>query len=183
MFGIMRQPSCHPPADTAPRESQGLRLRTLSVLFAAISLLFSGGCASKKVAAAGGVIGLKVARQFTLQVNVADNANQNNAVPVDFVMVFDKKLVPEILKLPARDWFERRLQLQRDFPGKINVVSWEWVPGQHTGDISMDIGPGLEAGFFFARYLNNGDHRAVVDVRSPVVLNLGTEDFSVQALR
>jgi type VI secretion system protein len=161
-----------------------LRLTVLCVcLCAAVSCGASKKAGGAVGAKAGGVIGVKVARQFSLQVNVAENANQNNAIPVDFVMVFDKKLAAEVLKLPARDWFERRLQLQRDFPGKIVVASWEWVPGQHTGMISMDIGAGFEAGIFFARYLNAGDHRAVVDVRTPVVLNLGAEDFLVQALR
>lgn len=121
--------------------------------------------------------------RFSVQVNVADDANQNSPVPVDFVMVADKKLLPEIAKFSARDWFERRGQLARDFPSKVKIISWEWVPGYHVGPINIEVAPGTRGGFLFANYMNNGEHRAYVDVRLPIALNLGTEEFGVQPLR
>jgi len=121
--------------------------------------------------------------KFWLQVNVADNANGNSPLPVDFVMVSEKKLLPEIAKLSAKDWFERRVQLTRDFPTQVKVVSWEWVPGYHVGPITIEVMGGTKAGFFFANYSNAGEHRAYADMRTPVVLNLGVEEFSVQPLK
>ena len=129
------------------------------------------------------VVSSRKTAKFTIEINVSQNANQNSPIPVDFVMVLDKKLTAEIAKLSAKDWFERRVQIQRDVPNKVQVVSWEWVPGQHVGPISIDVAPKAKAGFLFANYLNGGEHRAYVDVRIPVVATFGPEDFSVQALK
>jgi type VI secretion system protein len=120
---------------------------------------------------------------FSVQVNVAASANENSPVPLDFVAVLDKKLMAEVSKLSAKDWWARRSQIQRDFPGKVEVVSWEWVPGQTTGPISVAVSPKARMGYFFAHYNNGGDHRAVVSLRWPVVVNLGPSDFSVLPLR
>ena len=142
------------------------------------------GCAAKDKLAPKGLPGLPNSKtRFSVQVNVSDGANDNSPIPVDFVVVTDKKLMAEVAKLPAKDWFERRIQMQRDFPTKVKIVSWEWVPGQHAGPISVALDGHAKYGYFFANYLNGGDHRAAVDLRFPVVVNLGTEDFAVQPLR
>ena len=122
-------------------------------------------------------------QKFTMQINVADNANQNEPIPMDLVMVLDKKAVQQVAKLSSKDWFDRRVQVERDYPGKIMVSSWEWAPGQHVGPISVDVSPNFKAGFLFTSYANESDHRAVIDVRSPIVINLQAEDFSVMALK
>jgi type VI secretion system protein len=121
--------------------------------------------------------------KFSIQVVVSDSANQNSPIPVDFVTVEDKKLLQEVAKLSAKDWFDRRVQVQRDFPTKVQVVSWEWVPGQHGGPIAVEIARGSRGAFLFANYANGGEHRAAVDPKSPVIVTLGAEDFSVQRLR
>jgi len=153
------------------------------VVVTAISLLL-GGCGTKDKLVPKGLPGLPNPKQkFSVQVNVSDGANDNSPIPVDFVVVVDKKLQAEVAKLAAKDWFERRIQIVRDFPGKVEVVSWEWVPGQHAGPISVAVNPRARLGYFFANYLNGGDHRAVVDLKSAVLLNLGPQDFAVQPLR
>ena len=127
--------------------------------------------------------GARGSTKFTIQVVVSDSANQDSPIPVDFVMVADKKLLQEVAKLSAKDWFDRRMQVQRDFPTKLKVVSWEWVPGEHQGPIAVEVAGGTRAAFLFANYTNGGDHRAAVDVNSPVIVTLGPEDFSVQRLK
>lgn len=127
--------------------------------------------------------GIPNRQKFSVQINVAPDANQNNPAPLDLVMVLDKKLIKEVAKLSAKDWFDRRLQFQRDFPDQIKVVSWEWVPGQQAGPISIDVDKKTRAAFLFAQYLREGEHRAVVDLKAPIVINLAAYDFSVQALR
>jgi type VI secretion system protein len=147
-------------------------------------LAMLASCAAKEKLAPGGIPGLpNRAHRFSVQVNVAESANDNSPVPMDFVAVMDKKLMAEVAKLPAKDWFERRVQLQRDFPGKIQVVSWEWVPGQHAGPIKIAVSSKAMFGYFFVNYLNGGDHRAVADLRWPVVVNLGPADLVVQPLK
>ena len=159
--------------------------------------LFSSACGSLPSQAPAGIPGLPKAlkipglpkfkshlkQKFTMQINVSDGANENAPIPMDLVMVLDKKAVPEVAKLSSKDWFERRVQVERDHPGKVVVASWEWAPGQHVGPISVDVDPEFRAGFLFANYSNTSDHRAVIDVRSPIVVNLQAEDFSVMALR
>jgi hypothetical protein len=75
------------------------------------------------------------------------------------------------------------MQILRDTQGKVSVASWEWVPGQHAGPIAVAISKKTRVAYVFANYRSGGGHRALVDVRAPVVINLGPEDFSLQALR
>jgi len=121
--------------------------------------------------------------KFSIQVVVSENANQNSPLPMDFVTVADKKLMGEVSKLSAKDWFERRVQVQRDFHSKVQVTSWEWVPGQHAGPISVELPKKTLAGFVFVNYANAGEHRAGVNTKLPVVVTLGQEEFSVQQLK
>lgn len=170
---------------SSTKNSRGIR-PVLALCLAAL-LLSSCGIAKKAESVSRGTgkaIGFRLKPEhFTIQVNVDGNANQNNPIPTDFVAVLDKGLIREVSKLTAKDWFERRIQIQRDFPGKVAVASWEWVPGQRAGPIAIDLGRNFEAGYLFANYGNPGDHRAFIDVRGPIVVNLGPDEFSLQALR
>jgi type VI secretion system protein len=152
-----------------------------SILVAALSMAIMACALSKKAHVP--LAGSRTSTKFTIEVVVADSANQNSPIPVDFVMVEDKKLLAEVAKLSAKDWFDRRTQVERDFPTKVRVLSWEWVPGAHTGPIDVDASRNSLAAFLFANYANGGEHRAAVDLKSPVIVNLGLDDFSVQRLK
>jgi hypothetical protein len=153
--------------------------------FPILGVLLAGltGCGGNKLST--NVPGAQghAAKNFSMQVNVADGANQNYPIAMDLVTISDKKVIPEVGKLSSRDWFERRNQILRDTGGRVSVASWEWVPGQHAGPIAVAIAPKTRVAYVFAKYLNGGSHRALVDVKHPVVINLGPEDFSIQALR
>jgi len=149
---------------------------------ALLALLVGSGCGiARKVQVP--VIARHNNSRFTIQINVVEVANQNSPLPVDFVMIMDKRLMLEVAKMSAKDWYERRAQVQRDFPDRVQVLSWEWVPGSHVGPIDVDIKSQTLAAFLFANYSNAGEHRAFVDVRSPIVVNFGAEEFSVQPLK
>ena len=128
-------------------------------------------------------MGIRKEIKFFMQVNVSPAANNNNPIAMDFVMVLDKKLIKEVGKLAAKDWFDRRIQIQRDYPNLTEIVPWELVPGQHTGTITVDVNPKAQGAFLFAKYLNAADNRAAVDVHVPVVVNLLEEGFTVQPLK
>ena len=149
-----------------------------------VLVLLAGGvaCGAAKKARVPVVTSPKT-QKFSIQVNISDSANQNSPIPVDFVLVKDKKLLPEVAKMAAKDWFERRVQIQRDFPNKVQVVSWEWVPGQHVGPISIAVASDTRGAFLFANYLNGGEHRGYVDVHAPVAVTFGPEEFSLQQLK
>ncbi len=158
-------------------------MRRAIVVSSLLLLTGATACGVAKKPALPGVSRSHTSQKFSIQVVVAEGANQDSPIPMDFVAVADKKLLPEIAKLSAKDWFERRVQVIRDFQAKVQVVSWEWVPGQHAGPISVDLAGKTLAAFLFANYSNQGEHRAAVDVRTPVVITLGAEEFSVQQLK
>src|SRR5215471_12984649 len=133
------------------------RCSSVLVLLAAMALLSeTTGCAVPQKTKLPGTAARK-AQRFSIQVNVEDNANQNSPIPADFVMVLDKKLAVEVAKLSAKDWFDRRQQFQRDFATTIKVVSWEWVPGEHTGPITIEVAARTLSAFIFANYFNGGE--------------------------
>ena len=156
----------------------GLKCRVAAVVITAL-LLCSCGVGNK----AGRTIGLQNDPPFLVHINVSPAANKNNPVPMDLVLVLDKKIMEAVAKLPAKDWFERRMQIQRDAPGKTEIVSWEWVPGQSAGPIAVHVNKHTKGAFVFAGYLTPGDHRASIDVRQPVVIQLQEERMMVQAVK
>lgn len=116
------------------------------------------------------------------EVKVDPGANQNSAVALELVIVYDKKLLEQFLAYPARTWFEKREQLRRDDPGQKQFVSWEWewVPGQEVKPQEISFGTGARGGIVFANYFTPGDHRARIDPHSNLVIHLGEKGFSVE---
>lgn len=102
---------------------------------------------------------------------------------MDLVLVIDKKLLKQLAQIPAKDWFINRQQIQRDHPRKLEVASWEWVPAQTAGPISVKINRGIVAAFIFANYASPGDHRARVDTRKPAAVLLAENDLTVRQLQ
>src|ERR1044071_4483147 len=66
--------------------------------------------------------------------HISPAANNNNPVAVDLVLVKDKKLLGELMKMSASDWFEKRHQVELDYPKEteLDAGRWEWVPGQQV---------------------------------------------------
>ena len=52
--------------------------------------------------------------KLDVKVHVSPKANNNNPVAVDLVLVSDKKLLQELMKMSAHDWFEKRHQIELD---------------------------------------------------------------------
>jgi hypothetical protein len=118
-----------------------------------------------------------------LEVRAADTANQNQPVAMDVLLVYNKRLLQELLKMSASDWFDKRDQIQRDDPkGKaLRVWSWEWVPGQHE-QVELPLQAKARTGIIFARYFSRGEHRARIDPHTSIVVELLDKDFSVRLL-
>ena len=109
--------------------------------------------------------------------NDADpEANQNSAVAIDLVMLTDPEAAAAIMKLSARDWFQRRQQFTRDYPDVLRIVSWELAPGQILRDASVDSPGGMTDAIVFAGYRDEGDHRLRLGDGSRVKLMLGEKD-------
>jgi type VI secretion system protein len=115
-------------------------------------------------------------------VDVSPQANGNNPVALDLVLVKDKKLYKELMKLSASDWFAKRGQYKLDYPKEtgLSAGSWEWVPGQAVQIEPLPVKTKFAGGLVFANYLSPGTHRAVINPGKPFVITLGPETVTVR---
>jgi type VI secretion system protein len=123
----------------------------------------------------------KLGGKMSLQVNASNMANHNSPVAMDIVVVSDKKLLDVVGGMNAGDWFQKRSQVQLDHPGKIKILtSLELVPGQTFGPVKLSVGSKFVGGFIFLNYFSPGAHRALINIRKPLVINLLENDFAIQ---
>jgi type VI secretion system protein len=119
--------------------------------------------------------------QLPMTVSVSPEANRNSPVAVDLVIVYDGKLLDELLKTPAGEWFRKRDQFRRDHPDGVDVWKWEWVPGQEVGEMEISYRVGAKGGVLFADYQTPGDHRLRIDPHQAVRVTLGPMDAALDA--
>jgi type VI secretion system protein len=112
----------------------------------------------------------------TISISADPAANQDNAVAVDLVMLTDPEAAAAIMKLTARDWFQRRRQFTRDYPDGVRILSWEMAPGQILRDAPVDSPGGMTDAIVFASYRGDGDHRLRLGDPSRVRLLLDEKD-------
>ena len=114
-----------------------------------------------------------------LIVDVAPDANNNSPIAFDVVLATDKALVKKLLAMSAADWFNKREQIKRDYQGKIQVHSWEWVPGQDVGKVPVEVSVSVVGAVGFADYSTSGEHRAILPLSGPATIAFNKEDLSV----
>lgn len=91
------------------------------------------------------------------------DANQNSAIAVDLVLIYNQELVKTIGKMSAGKYFASSRQLLLDNPSLLDIWHWELIPGQIVDDFSPTQDKGdAYAGYVFANYLTPGDHRVKV---------------------
>jgi len=142
---------------------------------ALIGLVFLNACniGARAVSLFGG--------NLNVRVKIAPNANQNHPFAVDLLIVNDSKLLEDLMKLPAREWFKRREQFKRDYPKRTGFESyeWEWTPGQKIPDLVLPLRVKARAGIVFASYRTEGEHRARFDPLKNILIEFNEEDFQV----
>jgi hypothetical protein len=118
-----------------------------------------------------------------MEVRTAETANQNQPVAMDVLLVYNKQLLQELLKMSASDWFDKRDQIKRDDPkgDALSAWSWEWVPGQREL-VELPLQAKARAGIIFARYFSRGEHRARIDPHTSITVELLDKDFSVRLM-
>ena len=123
--------------------------------------------------------------KLDVKVNVSPKANNNNPVAVDLVLVQDKKLLQELMKMSATEWFEKRRQVALDNPKETELSAgrWEWVPGQEVKLDKVRVKFEVVGGIIFANYFNAGTHRAPIDPRKGIRITLGEDNLCVQSLK
>ncbi len=118
--------------------------------------------------------------KLRITVQISPNANKNNPIAVDLVLVSDKKLLKELMKMPAKEWFQQKHQIQLDYPKATDLSSWEWIPGQAVKLDRVPVGRAIIGGVVFANYFSEGAHRAAINPGKDILLTLGEDDFSVR---
>lgn len=148
-------------------------------------MLFVTGCPKVPKAVRSKVPGASGESKLEVKVHVSPAANNNNPVAVDLVLVKDKKLLQELMKMSASDWFEKRHQVELDYPKEteLDAGRWEWVPGQQVKVDRVPVNLDITGGVVFAKYFTAGTHRASIDPRKGVLITLGDENLCVQSLK
>lgn len=121
--------------------------------------------------------------ELPVQVEISPEANFNSPVAVDLMVVYDPKVLDELLALSASAWFAKREQFLADRGRAVSSQVREWVPGQVVQPFSLNYQPGARRVVLFARYDTAGEHRATLAPQQPFRLVLGEKDFSVEAPR
>jgi type VI secretion system protein len=107
------------------------------------------------------------------------DANQDSAIAVDLVFVSDKLAAQQLSGLSAAKYFALRSQLLRDYPGSLQVRSWEIAPGQIVRNASTNPSCNRVQTLLFARYQTPGDHRQALNGRNTITVILGSHDFTL----
>ena len=127
-------------------------------------------------------VNLMFGGELPVQVDIAPDANENSPIAVDLVLVYDSKVLEELLKLSAGAWFAKRDQFLADYGEALHSELREWVPGQPDPTLILTYHPGARRLVLFADYDTQGDHRATVDPQQPFRLVLGEKGFVVEEL-
>jgi hypothetical protein len=98
-----------------------------------------------------------------VMLSVEENMNNRSAVKLHIVIVYEKELETELMKMSAEEYFRHIKQLIKDHPDKMKIFEWELVAKKRITswkklDYPTDNMTPL-AGIIFAKYYGPGDHR------------------------
>ncbi|MBC8145931.1 MAG: hypothetical protein H7X80_10125 [bacterium] len=117
---------------------------------------------------------------FDVTAYVATVANDERPLAVDIIYAYDEDMMKELMKLSARDWFERKEQILSDNPGDdmLEVFSYEWTPGT-TRTVNLPLRGGTEGGVMFVNYYYDGAFRHRLDLFTDVEIAFEHHEFAV----
>jgi type VI secretion system protein len=138
--------------------------------------LLSCGIGVRTKAVLGGKLHIKV--------GISENANMNSPIALDVLLVYDEALLKRLIKMPSREWFEKRTQITRDhIKGEgLDYWAWEFVPGQSVATQILPLKPKAKGGIIFANYFSAGEHRSRIDPFKDLVIHLQEKGFAVEVL-
>lgn len=126
----------------------------------------------------------QVYRRVLLEVAIEAKANRNSPVPLTLVSVQDAKLFEKIVQMSAKEWYDKREQMRRDFPSGTAFTEWDWeyVPGQAPPPVVIELADNAVGYVVFANYRTPGDHRFRIGEQRRMRINLGDDDLSISPL-
>lgn len=149
-----------------------------------LSLAIAGcGPAKKASNATKKIVSKATLRPSPLDLNITIDpvANENSPVALDLVLIKDKNFWKTAPAMTAKDWFAQRSDLQRRYRKKLEVHSWEWVPGQAIAPIIIKVPRRFSGAMVFANYPSLGTHSAPVPLGGNVIIALRENDFSLES--
>ncbi|MBX9621289.1 MAG: hypothetical protein K2X28_04580 [Alphaproteobacteria bacterium] len=105
------------------------------------------------------------------------DANQNSAIAVDLVVLYDDNLVKGLGQMSASQYFSTTSQLLLDNPTLLDIWHWELVPGQVVQVFSPETATAANGAYVFANYLTPGDHRLKVAPSGIIAILLQKNDL------
>lgn len=115
-----------------------------------------------------------------ITLDVAPKANNDAPIAVDFVAVKDPDLLKQLSGMSARQWFDQREQLQRDYREQLLVWGLELVPGQFLDNHLFPLGGQKAQGLLvFADYANPGPHRIRLFEQNSAWLKFDNRDMTL----
>lgn len=154
------------------------------LLALSLSLAIAGcGPAKKASNVTKKVVSKATLRPSPLDLNIVIDpvANENSPVALDLVLIKDKNLWKAAPAMTAKDWFAQRSDLQRRYRKKLEVHSWEWVPGQAIAPIIIKVPRRFSGAMVFANYPSPGTHSAPVPLGGNVIIALQENDFFLES--
>ncbi len=118
---------------------------------------------------------------FNVKVNTTKDMNNNTAMTVMMVFVYDKKMLEQLQKMKVQEWFQKYEELLNSNPGAFSAIQWELVPGQVV-DV---VRPGselddVEGIVVFANYAKPKAGRAVIkDPKDYIIVTVKKSSISV----
>lgn len=114
----------------------------------------------------------------SLTLDVAERANDDTPIAVDFVAVHDPDLLKLLSEIPARQWFAERGQYERDYRQLFSVWRLELVPGQFRDVRDFPFAGDEAAGLLvFAGYNTPGAHRLRLNESGRVWLRFDSREM------
>lgn len=111
--------------------------------------------------------------------SAALDANDNTAVSMDLIMVYDKNLLDTLKKMTAQQYFSGIDQIRLDNPEYLTIWRWEIVPGQ-VANYSLSPQKLAWGIILFGDYQAPGEHRASVGAFSAVSVLLKNKEFKLR---
>ena len=110
----------------------------------------------------------------------ASNANDDTAIPVEFIVAYDQGVFVELMSMTAREYFQKAGQIKNDYPNIIQTWHWEIIPGQALNNQPIKItGDEPVGAVVFADYVNQGDHRIRVGAGEQMRIHLREDTFTI----
>lgn len=105
-------------------------------------------------------------------------------MPVTLVTVQDPKLLDKIVQLTAKQWYDQRDQMRRDFPSGTAFTEWDWefVPGQAPPPMVVEVDGRALGAVLFANYRSPGEHRFRIGPQRRMRIDLGDDELAVSPL-